>query len=264
MELIFSQYEDRLRRLKRKKSTIQGFQQAVRPFEEWLDGRDPRTVQPWEIEEWLAGLEYSPRTKLQYLINLRAAYRYAQRRGMLDHDPTWDVLVEKPPTRPIEVFTHDQLREQRDRAAYSDRLWLLWHLLAYTGMRRHEIEKMTWEDVNLREGYIYVIGKADKERYVPIHPVLGEVLVKAGPGEGRVTRAAHDKNFARLRADGKQGAHTWRRTFATSLADNGVPDQMIDAICGWAPRSVFGRFYRNIRLEQLHEAVLKVYSSDPL
>lgn len=58
--------------------------------------------------------------------------------------------------------------------------------------------------------------------------------------------------------------HDFRRTVSSSLGYNGVQEPLIDRIMGWAPRSVYRRFYRGVVDVELKRAILKLYADDPL
>jgi integrase len=58
--------------------------------------------------------------------------------------------------------------------------------------------------------------------------------------------------------------HDYRRTVATSLRRNGVDTGVIDRIMGWAPRSVFRRYYDNVADVELKRGILRLYADDPV
>jgi len=39
---------------------------------------------------------------------------------------------------------------------------------------------------------------------------------------------------------------------------------VIDLIMGWAPSSIFRRFYDNVADDELHRAILRLYADDPI
>jgi len=50
-------------------------------------------------------------------------------------------------------------------------------LAAYAGLRRGEIRRLVWSDVDLAEGVLYIRGtKAKRDRVVPIHEDLARIL----------------------------------------------------------------------------------------
>ena len=58
--------------------------------------------------------------------------------------------------------------------------------------------------------------------------------------------------------------HRFRKTVATSLADNDVPGDIIDKIMGWAPAGVRAKYYVKTKDVSLQRAILKLYADDPL
>jgi len=272
-------YEDRLRRLKRQPATLLAYRQAARRLEEFLDtlGITAEQAEPWQLEEFLAGLELAPSTKRLTLEHVRAAYRYAQRRGVVKLDPTYDLLVERAPDEEPRIIPNGELRRMKGRIT-SDAAWILFHLLAYAGLRRYEARKLIWADVELRNQTLKVRGKGGKLRLVPIHPALGEALAE----ECRRNGACPDDYVLRSRrikaAAMSYGTlydtvreftdnytpHDFRRTVASSLYANGVRTDTIDKIMGWAPRAVRSRYYLNQAPLLLQQAILRLYADDPV
>jgi integrase len=170
------------------------------------------------------------------------------------------------------------MREIKARVVMT-RDWIWFHLLAYTGMRRSEIRGLKWDDgdpaasvLRLETQTIRVIGKGRKPRLVPVHPALGEVLVHHRAEPGRYVVPSDGKNGVAMetiidmsrRLHPTYTPHDYRRTVATSLRRNGVDSGVIDRIMGWAPSSIFRRYYDNVADAELHRAILKLYADDPV
>jgi len=279
MSVVFDQYEERLHRLNRHASTIIAYRSSTRPLVSYLSAHrlDAEQVDSETLEEYFAQLERAPSTKQLHLMHIGAAYRYAHRRGLLTRDPTIDVQLERVPDKEPVTIPARALRDMKARLS-GDREWLLWHLLAYTGMRRHEILGLKWVDgVKFEDGTITVLGKGGKLRHIPIHPALGEALHDAGPREGEwVLRGQRRYGEPRATAQGtfhrvldaitesKYTAHDFRRTVASSLYANGVDGDTIDKILGWSPRVVRTRYYVSVAPAQLQRAILKLYADGPI
>lgn len=272
MSIVFDQYSERLRRKRKSPHTVRLFTDASRRLDDWLwrQGLTAETATVDDLEAYFDSLDLAPSSRNVHLRYIRAAYNYAAKRGTIRHNPALDVEeveVDQPEPR---VIPTSQLREIRERA-WRDRDWVFFHLLAYTGMRRGEIVRLQWEDVRLDEQVLHVVGKGRKRRYVPIHPALGEVLVeeeRVSPfvvkSSGRNGVAAQTVTEMTRRLHPTYTPHDYRRTVATSLARNGVRDELIDRIMGWAPTTVRDRFYRNVPTVELHQAILRLYADDPL
>lgn len=279
MSLIFDQYANRLARKSKSRYTLSNFATVSSRLSRWLDAQGiPAEEASFELlEEYFDTLDLAPSSKGTHLRYVQAAYNYAVRRGTLRHNPALDIEIEEPADKEPRIISARCLRVIRERVLH-DRDWLFFHLLAYTGMRRGEIRGLRWDDgdeagsvVRLAEQTIRVVGKGGKLRLVPIHPALGEALAEAGgePGRNVLTTtggplAEETIQDAVKRLSPTFTPHDYRRTVATSLARNGVPERVIDRIMGWAPRDVRGRYYVNVAPEELHRGILKLYADDPL
>lgn len=280
MHLIFERYLERLNRLRRDPLTIRNSSQALRKVQSVMDewNLDPSTVTKLEMEELFSSLlsEYAVSTVALYLRVTRAAYSYAVKLDTITSDPTSEVKLPKQQDVEPETLTNAELRAILRNVA-NDREYLLFHLLAYTGLRKHEVKNLKWEDVDLQNAQLKIVGKGGKLRHVPIHPALAEVLsetprecafvLTTNRGErigdtsfyrtleGMLTRAGIQKT---------QPAHVFRKTVATVLYEEGVQPDTIDKIMGWAPSTVRTKFYTRIPDTSLQAAILKLYSSDPI
>lgn len=278
MDVLFEQYSERLHRLKRNHSTIRAFHLAANDLERYLGAAriKPAKVEGFVLEEYFAQLERAPSTKQLHLKHIGAAYRYAHRRGVVPRDPTVDVLLERVPDKEPRTIPTSALAAMKQRLS-SDREWMIWHLLVYTGMRRHEVVGLRWEDIKTADATITVIGKGGKLRHIPIHPALADVFAERDrPAEGWVlagqsrygeTRAISLNTWMvvlRCITRGEYTAHDFRRTVASSLYLNDVAGDTIDKIMGWSPRVVRTRFYQALAPVQLQRAILKLYADDPL
>lgn len=267
-------YEERLRRLRRDPKTIKQYRQTARKYQELLDdlGTTADKVPAIEIEEWLGSLDLMASTKHSHLARLRWAYTAALRRGQVTVNPTYEVMIERvPDTAPI-IIPNSGLRRIKDEAT-TDREWAAFHLLTYAGLRRCETILLRWQDIRWESQDMEVIGKGGKLRHIPLHPALAEALFRmerkhervlaprrGGRSIGGDTWDAMLKSLTR----GDWTAHDFRRTAASSLALNEVPDPLIDEIMGWSTRKVGRRYYIRVAPAQLQRAIMKLYADDPL
>lgn len=273
MDIVLEQYRTRLQTVKRvQPNTLIAFDRAAQKFQRHLDlvGKRAVELEPWDLEEYLAALELAPTTKRTHWIHLGAALRYAHRRGMMTRDPTVDVYLAPPPRQEPKTIPNADLRAAKSRIS-TDRQWLEFHLLAYTGLRQGEIRALLWEHVDLALGALIVNrAKGDRRRQVPLHPVLAEVLTELrDDGYVITTRGniplAYDTWLADLaRFAPGYTAHWYRRTVTSSLLDNGVEERLVRRILGWEEQTVMGRFYDKASLQVLQRAILKLYSDDPI
>lgn len=275
MDIVLEQYRTRLQQVKKRTpATLIAFDKAAQKFQRHLDavGKRAAEMEPWDLEEYLAALEYAPTTRRTHWIHLAGALRYAHRRGMLPRDPTADVYLAPPPKEEPKTIPNAELRAMKARI-HCDRQWLAYHLLTYTGMRQGEIRELLWSDVDLVEGMLHIRrSKGDRIRYVPIHPVLGEVLaeLRAGDTEFVVTAmGAIPLSYTTWLADLKAfapgfTAHWFRRTFTSSLLDNGVDVYLVKQMIGHEAQTVMGKFYAKPNQRVMQRAILSLYADDPV
>ena len=275
MSIVFNQYEERLRRRKRKPATIKSFMTAADRISEYFAEHDidPLTVDALTIEDYFADSPYAATTKKVHLDYIGAAYRYALRRGTVATDPTVDVELEKVPDKQPRIIPNARLREMKEQAV-TDRAWMLFHVLAYTGMRRTEARCLKWDDVSLEDHTIAVVGKGDKLRHIPIHPALGEAFVDHRlrvKGEyvfsGRRGAVMSDHtmwDILHCLTGGDYTTHDFRRTVASSLFENDVNSDLIDEIMGWAKIGIRRKHYQAIAPAKLQLAILRLYRNDPI
>lgn len=140
---------------------------------------------------------------------------------------------------------------------------------AFTGMRRGEIAKLSWRDVDLDAGIIYVRGtKAMRDRMVPIHSELLPVLKAAKHAQGVVIpRASWDHSSQIVhhilervgRDDVDANFHSLRGAWASRWRACGAPRDMIEWV-GWGPRhnSVMERHYLTYTAAELHAEMAKL------
>ena len=299
--LMFQQYEERLLRRQATHSALKNFRRTVTLFSQ--SGLDPLTAEDWEIEQWLVGLMSSPerpkrgapprtrgerspdngsagdekttnlapRTVKLHLENLSAAYNYAVHRRLIQVAPTETVKLPRPPDKEPRILHQDELRYMIGNAISDEQLLLL-AILMFTGMRRNEVRCMKWEDIS--PASIKVIGKGGKLRHVPLHPALGEVIVRQPdprspyvfPGRKGAMRSETSIVYVLEQARGKVRCsfHDFRRTVATSLAENGVKERVIDKIMGWSARTVGGRYYIRVADTEMQEGMLRLYADSPV
>ena len=62
----------------------------------------------------------------------------------------------------------------------------------------------------------------------------------------------------------KQPAHAFRKTVATVLYEQGVREDFIDKIMGWAPSSVRSKYYSRVADNSIHASILRLYQDDPI
>jgi site-specific recombinase XerD len=285
LDPIFQAYLEALKRRRRAQLTIYGNSRTLKSFNTWLNANQipAGELTMLACEQYYADLteHYAIPTVRQHLTAVRAAYQYGIRHQLADHDPTLDVKLPRLPDIEPETYTTTQLRAIHAAIA-SERDELLFHLLAYAGLRLGEITRLTWEQVDLDHQQIKPIGKAGKLRLVPLHPTLRMVLAehqpRRHPDQHRVIISYNHRHGVHSATCGREirklvdnahvpinnAAHAFRKTVATDMHEQGVPTAVIDKIMGWAPRTVRERHYLRIADHAMHQAIQTLYQHDPI
>ncbi len=202
--------------IRRRTMTLTQFQRFLAPGS-LFDATDS------DVQEFL-GMRDSARTRHAYRSDLRTFYTWACRRNLTTTDPTTlidPIRVPKTLPRPVPAaMVRDLVRH-----APTTELQLAVALAAYAGLRIAEITALDGSDIDWAHQVLFVrAGKGNKDRAVPMHPMLAQYL---RPYAGKSVRLFHIKvdTIGRLvakylRDSGVDAtAHKLRATFATELAE---------------------------------------------
>jgi integrase len=141
----------------------------------------------------------APKTVSSYVTLLRSFYRWAIRHGHALSDPTQDIKASKARRIEPAALTFEEARRLLEacretcvqEVSYSDRnaskqswhppgyLYLATLVALYTGLRRANVFRLQWHEINLTRRAIRIAAKkmkARRDHEVPIHPVLAEAL----------------------------------------------------------------------------------------
>jgi integrase len=196
------------------------------------------------------------------------------------------------PNATLRNMYQDILAGGTRRTPFTMKHLLLWGLLVYTGMRKDEVRRLTWEDIDWDARTLTFVGKFSKKRTIPIHPHLYEILDEGSHGgswtnrsSGRTTNRVMQgaivspysnigghygvggngfAYFLRSFAGSEYTFHAFRKTLETSLGDNEVQAEVRDVIMGHSPKSIAATYYTKVGLPRMHKAMALAYADDPL
>jgi integrase len=150
--------------------------------------RDPATITPGDVQEWISGLSLKPSTVRRYLATLRQVLDYAD----VTPNPARDSRV-KLPRQEREQITPPSARDVEAIILNAPARWrLLLTTLAETGMRISEALAITWADVD-RAGERIRISKgktAAARRWVPINADLLHEITAATPPDDQTAASS--------------------------------------------------------------------------
>jgi site-specific recombinase XerD len=191
-----------------------------------------------------------------YMRAVRCFLAWAYREGYLRNDLVSSFRLPKARRKVFDVLTDDEVKRlllvlrQHSDAALRDRDLCICLLMLDSGLRLGEVLGLKCGSLHLEEGYISVLGKGDKERYVPVgqhtkKELMRYLFTRSGCAskyslfekskEIPLTEGAVRALFRRLkRMTGieRLHPHLLRHTFATRYLENGGDLYSLQLILG--------------------------------
>ena len=246
--------------------TIQNYIRDVKKLISFID-KKKITCTPIEINEDLIqqfiyeiAKEISPRSQARIISGLRSFYDYLIFENYRESNPT--DLIETPK---IGVKLPDTLSEQEINSLISaidlskaegERNRAMLETMYSCGLRVSELIDLKISDLFFEEGFIKIVGKGNKERFVPIHSsaqnyimlyineIRTQLTIKKG-FEDTLFLNRRGKSLSRqmifmilkalaikINLNKKISPHTFRHSFATHLLKNGADLRAIQQMLG--------------------------------
>lgn len=133
----------------------------------WVN-REIHQIELDEIKSWLMSLKLSPRSRKNYMMNLREIFKYAKQKGYVPDNPMDMLSVydsktiygrESSDIREPNILSIDEVKRLLNTAKAHPELDLLAAVTLglFCGIRTEELKKLTWEDVRLNEERPFVV-----------------------------------------------------------------------------------------------------------
>ncbi len=231
-------------------------------FRQWIEpvlgDRPLKEISPLDVErvkKTMKDAGKAPRTIEYALAVLRAVMRKARKWGFYEGEiPTSRVSFPKVDNRRMRFLTPEEARALLEECRRRSRqLYEICLLSLHCGLRFSEITNLTWGDVNLEEGLIFVRDPKNRHnRFAYMTEEVKRVFSDKEPGEPSelVFKDAKGNRIKKisnafLRAVDALGLnrgiedprdrvvfHTLRHTFASWLASQGTPLHVIQKLLG--------------------------------
>ncbi len=244
-------------------------------------------LRPIHIKQYILSLQ-KKKNKPSYINDLikpiKCLCSYAFQEGYTDEIITMRIKNVKEPKVLIHTFGSEEITaliryyDKNDYLSVRNRLILM--ILFDTGIRISELLNLTTGQI--REGYFIIYGKGDKERTVPLNPMVSKWMIKydAVREDYFTVREAEDyyflsKNGKRLTREAvckfmKEAAnavginpmvrispHTCRHTFAHQELKNGLDLYSLSRVLGHSNVSITQRYLEAIQDAQVLSATRK-------
>ncbi|MCS6948315.1 MAG: site-specific tyrosine recombinase XerD [Steroidobacteraceae bacterium] len=220
-----------------------------------------------------------PRSTARQLSSFRRFFRYYLRQGVIRHDPTAQIAMPKIGRSLPKSLSEEEVESLlsaplvTDPLGHRDRTML--EVLYATGLRVSELVNLKYNQVNLNQGVIRVLGKGNRERLIPlgeeavrwlgefINGARSEILLDRTTDYlfptrrgDRMTRQAFwhiIKRYARKSSIDKElSPHTLRHAFATHLLNHGADLRVVQMLLGHSDLSTT-QIYTHVARERMKE-----------
>ena len=247
--------------------TIHAYTKDLQQFSDFLSEQfaisDVKKVGHQQIRSWMVHLMdegLSERSVLRKLSTLKSYYKYLQRAGLSDHNPTLVVIPPKTPKRNPVFVDETKMNDLFETVEFADDLngvrdKLILEVFYSTGIRLAELIELKTSDISFQKRTIKVHGKRNKERLIPftknteesIKTYLGrkdmeglgstEYLFVTDKGQKLYPRLVYrivNKYLGMVTTQGNKSPHVLRHTFATHMLNNGAELNAIKEFLGHA------------------------------
>ena len=167
------------------KNTLAAYRSDLKIFNKWLAGKSLISVNSKHIQDYFSDRQknnISSSSQARILTCLHSFYQYLLSNQLIKKDPTEQFsqpkLEKKLPVflniqeveKLLEAPSSSSLFGQRDRA--------MLELLYSCGLRVSELINLSYHNINLKEEFIRIHGKGNKERVLPMGEIAIDYLMK--------------------------------------------------------------------------------------
>jgi integrase/recombinase XerC len=215
----------------------------------------------------------SKRSINRKLSSLRSFYLFLLKIGEIKVSPTENISSLKFYAEKQIPMSQEEMQKLNDEvfAEVQDVLEkCIMEVLYQTGIRKAELCGMTFENVNLSGNELKIIGKGNKERYIPISGNLSDLLKsyleirkpetehksyffvnkKGKKLNEKFVYVVVNKYLSLITTKEKRSPHILRHSFATHVLDNGAEISKVKKILGHSSLAST-QVYTNANIEQL-------------
>ncbi len=219
-------------------------------------GLDALTVTTPAIRAYLrslSGFGYASSSIARKLSSIKTFELYLLERRLISSDPAAAVRSPRIPERLPRALSREAMERLIDEAwkiPPCQRNGTILEVLYGSGLRVAELVSLRWEDVDLEERWLKVLGKGDKERLVPFGRYAREALCRwrelcppgsvfVFPGAGKDNESITVRTVHRLVVQAALNAgldgvtpHSVRHSFATHMLEGGASLNVLQDLLG--------------------------------
>ena len=167
------------------KNTLAAYRSDLKIFNKWLAGKSLISVNSKHIQDYFSDRQknnISSSSQARILTCLHSFYQYLLANQLIKKDPT-EQLSQPKLEKKLPVFLNIQEVEKLLEAPSSSSLFgqrdrAMLELLYSCGLRVSELINLSYHNINLKEEFIRIHGKGNKERVLPMGEVAIDYLMK--------------------------------------------------------------------------------------
>ena len=206
--------------------------------------------------------------------NIKAFFNYLVREEYIDRSPSEKISLQKEEKVLIQTFSPDEVKRMID--VYSSPNFLsarnkcIITMLFDTGLRNYELCSIKCD--NIKERTILIHGKGNKQRLVPISPILRKTMLKYEAIREHYIKERYQNEYYFLSQKGKMltveavervvrkcgvaahvneqircSPHTCRHTFAQMCLKNGIDIYTVSRLLGHENLSITKRYLQSMK-----------------
>jgi integrase/recombinase XerC len=269
--------------------TLRAYHDDLQQFSAYLakeyDGMKDVEIKTVIIRSWLATLKdegLTAKSLNRKISSLRSYFRFLLKKKFIQHNPVAQITSPRINKRlPVFVAEKDMETLLSQEVFENDRTGRMHHLVItlfyHTGVRLSELIHIKITDIDYQRRSLKVLGKGNKERIIPLTPVLAktirEFLEADTTGIPRVYLFETEKGtklypgyvyklvksqLVKVTTIHKKSPHVLRHSFATHLSNNGAELNAIKELLGHASLAAT-QVYTHNTIEKLKEIHAKAH-----
>lgn len=271
------------RRNSQSMQTMDSYKRDLQQFKTYLDQEaidDFKAVDRLVVLNFLAYIRQEPisnATICRKLSCLRSFYKYLHEYVGLDSNPMETISFPKSKRMIPDFLFEDEVWEFLDSFDESSPKGLrdltLFTLMYACGLRVSEVCTLLWQQIDLDQSVLHVLGKGNKERIVPFFDRMKDLLIKykqnywqeygfedyvftslrKKPLTSRGIQYIMDKQAQNVGFTMRLHPHMLRHSFATHMLDHGADIRVVQELLGHASLSTT-QIYTHVSTKMLIKA----------
>lgn len=270
--------------------TVASYRNNLLSFSSWLNSQqlDEGALRPRDINNYIAALMergLKPNSINQYLASIRSYFDYCCRFENMGTNPAAGVRdVRAPKLLPRYIpgdkmdYLIDNLLPKDTFKRFRTRIVIL--IFYHTGIRCQELANLKFNDIDINNMYLRVVGKRDKERIIPFGKELAEEIalyrysmacaidsncmnvVQTINGEACTAyqiRQICKLALRRIVPEELAHPHILRHTFATVLMNNGAKIENVRMLLGHASIQTTA-IYQHVSINYLRDTYSQIFN----